>query len=65
MIEDDDKTKKQVEADDDFDFEQPELKIRWSQAAMFIVDDLNSLCKTLGDANLVSALNLATRRFEA
>ena len=35
-------TKKQAEADDVFDTEQPELKICSSQAALSIVDDLNS-----------------------
>ena len=64
MIEDDDETQKQAEADDDFHIKQPELKIRSSQAALYIVDDLSSFCETLGHANLVSALNLVTRRLE-
>ena len=63
-IEGDDETEKQVETDDDFDIERPELKIRSSQAALSIVDDLNNFCETLGDANLVSALSLVKRRLE-
>ena len=63
-IEEDDETEKQAEADDDFDIEQPELKIRSSQAALSIADDLNNFCETLGDAELVSALSLVTRRLE-
>ena len=63
-IEGDDKTEKQAEAHDDFDIERPELKIRSSQAALSIVDDLNNFCETLGDADLVSALSLVTRRLE-
>ena len=51
MIEDDDEMEKQLDADDDFDFEQPELKIWSYQAALSIVDDLNSFCKTLGDVD--------------
>ena len=47
MIEGDDETEKQAEADDDFDMERPELKIRSSQAALSIVDDLNNFCETL------------------
>ena len=35
-----------------------------SQAALSIVDDLNSFCKILGDTDLVSESNLVTRRFE-
>ena len=60
----DDETEKQAEADDDFDIERPELKIRSSQAALSIADDLNNSCETLGDADLVSALRLVTRRLE-
>ena len=56
----DDETEKQAEADDDFDIERPELKIRSSQAALSIADDLNNFCETLGDAELVSALSLVT-----
>ena len=63
-IEGDDETEKQAEADDDFDIERPELKIRSSQAALSIVDDLNNFCETLGDADLVSALSLVTRPLE-
>ena len=63
-IEGDDETEKQAEADDDFDIERPELKIRSSQAALSIVDDLNNFCETLGDADLVSALSLVTRQLE-
>ena len=63
-IEGDDETEKQAEADEDFDIERPELKIQSSQAALFIVDDLNNFCKTLDDADLVSALSLVTQRFE-
>ena len=51
VTEDDDEMGKQVDADDDFDFEQPELKIWSYQAALSIVDDLHSFCKTLGDAD--------------
>ena len=61
-IEEDDETEKQAEAD--FDIERPELKIRSSQAALSIADDLNNFCETLGDAELVSALSLVTRRLE-
>ena len=50
--------------DDDFDIERPELKIRSSQAALSIADDLNNFCETLGDVELVSALSLVTRRLE-
>ena len=57
-IEEDDETEKQDEADCDFDIEPPELKIRSGQAALSIADDLNNFCKTLGDAELVSAMNL-------
>ena len=46
------------------DIERPELKIRSSQAALSIADDLNNFCETLGDAELVSALSLVTRRIE-
>ena len=63
-IEGDDETEKQAEADDDFDIERPELKIRSGQAALSIVDDLNNFCETLGDADLVSALSLVTRWLE-
>ena len=63
-IEGDDETEKQAEADDDFDIERPELKIRSSQAALSIADDLNNSCETLGYADLVSALRLVTRRLE-
>ena len=60
----DDETEKQAEAEDDFDIERPELKIRSSQTALSIVDDLNNSCETLGDADLVSALRLVTRRLK-
>ena len=60
----DGETEKQAEADDDFDIERPKLKIRSSQSALSIVDDLNNFCETLGDADLVSALSLVTRRLE-
>ena len=60
VIEDDDKKGKQTEADDDFDNEQPELKIQSTKAALSMVDNLNSFCQTLGDANIISALNLDT-----
>ena len=60
VIEDDDKTGKQTEADDDFDSKQPELKIQSTEAALSMVDNLNSFCQTLGDANIISALNLDT-----
>ena len=63
-IQGDDVTEKQAEADDDFDIERPELKIRSSQAALSIVDDLNNFCETLGDADLVSALSLVTEQLE-
>ena len=63
-IEGDDETERQAEAHDNFDIEQPELKIQSSQAALSIVDDLNNFCKTLGDADLVSALSLVTQRLE-
>ena len=63
-IEEGDETEKQAEADDDFDIERPELKIRSSQAALSIADDLNNFCETLGDAELVSVLSLVTRRLE-
>ena len=63
-IEEDDETEKQAEADDDFDIERPELKIRSSQAALSIPDDLNNFCETLGDAELVSAMSLVTRRLK-
>ena len=64
MIQYHDETKKQAEADNVFDTEQPELKICSSQAALSIVDDLNSFWETLGDTNLISALNLVTWRLE-
>ena len=63
-IEEDGETEKQVEADDDFDIERLELKIRSSQAALSIANDLNNFCETLCDAELVSALSLVTRRLE-
>ena len=63
-IQGDYETEKQAEADDDFDIEPPELKIRSSQAALSIVDDLKNFCKTLGDADLVSALGLVPERLE-
>ena len=64
-IEENDETEKQAEADGDFDIERPELKIRSSQAALSIADDLNNFCEKLGDAELVSAsLSLVTRRLE-
>ena len=56
VIEDDDETEKQTEAD--FDNERPVLKTRLGQAALSIEDDMNNFCETLGDADLVSALNL-------
>ena len=62
--EENDETEKQAEADDDFDIERPELKIRSSQAVLSFADDLNNFCKTLGDAELVSALSLVTRWLE-
>ena len=43
--------KKQVETKDDFDVERPGLKIQSSQAALPIVDDLNSFCKTIVGAD--------------
>ena len=43
-IEGDDDTEKQAESDNDFDIEQQELKIRSSQAALSIVDDLSNFC---------------------
>ena len=61
-IEEDDETEKQAEAD--FDIERPELKIRSSQTALSIANDLNNFCETLGDAELVSALSLVIRRLE-
>ena len=64
VIQDDDETEKRVEADDDFNIEQLELKIWSSQAVFSNVDNLNSFCETLGNAYLVSALNLITRRLE-
>ena len=63
-IEGDDETEKQAEADNDFDIERQELKIRSSQAALSIVDDLSNFCETLGDADLVNASSLVTRRLE-
>ena len=63
-IEEDDEIEKQAEADGDFDIERPEFKIRSSQAALSIADDLDNFCETLGDAELVSALSLVTRRLE-
>lgn len=44
--------------------EQPNLKLRSSQAALSIKDDLSSFYETLGDADQVSAMNPATRRLE-
>ena len=64
MIEGDGETEKQAEPDDDFDIEQPELKIQSSLAALSISVDLNNFCKTLGDAYLVSALSLVTRQLQ-
>ena len=58
MIEDDDKTEEQAEA------ELKNRKSSSSQAAWSIADDQNSFCKTLGDANLVNASNLVTRQCE-
>ena len=63
-IEGDDETEKETEADNDFDIERPELKIRSGQAALSTVDDLNNFCETLGDADLVSGLSLVTQRLE-
>ena len=45
-----------------FDIEQGELKKQSSQTALYVVDDLNSFSNTLDVADLVSALNLVTRR---
>ena len=59
-IEGDDETEKQAEADENFDIERQELKIRSFQAALSIVDDLNNFSEPLGDADLVSALSLVT-----
>ena len=39
-------------------------KNKLSQAALSIVDDLNSFCETLVDTDLASASNLVIRRFE-
>ena len=64
-IEGDDEIETPGEVEDDFDIERPELKIKSSQAALSIVDDLNNFCETLGDADLASALNLVTIRLEA
>ena len=64
VIEDDGEAKKRAEAKDDFDIEPQELKIRSSQVALSIVNNLNSFCKTLGDADLANAFNLVTRRLE-
>ena len=44
--------------------EQPDLKLRSSQGALSIIDDLNSFYETLGDADQVSAMNPATRQLE-
>ena len=60
VIKDDGETKKKAEADDDFEIDQPELKIRSSQAALSTADDRNSFCEILGDVNLVSVLHLVT-----
>ena len=40
------------------------MKIQSSQGTLPIVDKLNSFCKTLVDAVLVSAMNLVTQRLE-
>ena len=58
VIEDDEQTVKQAEPHEDFDTEQPELKIRSNHTALSTADDLKSFCKTWVDA--VSALNLVT-----
>ena len=55
---------KQVEAKDDVDIERLGLKIQSSQAALSIVDDLNSFCKILGGADSERALNFVTRCLE-
>ena len=61
VIEDDDETNKQAKAK----LKNKEKQKRRSfQAALSIVDDQNSFNETLDDANLVSASNLVTRRFE-
>ena len=39
-------------------------KNKLSQAALSIVDDLNSFCETLVNTDLASASNLVIRRFE-
>ena len=49
-----------AEADDDFGIERLELKIRSSQAALSIVDDLSSFSETLGHAVLASESNHAS-----
>ena len=56
--EDDGETEREAEADDYFDIERPELKIRSIHAFLSIADDLNSFCEVIGDADLVSVLNL-------
>lgn len=58
LIQDDDETENQTEADDDFHIEQQELKMQSSQTVLSIIDNLNTFCKIFGDAELVSALNL-------
>ena len=50
------RTEKQAETDGDFDIEQPELEITVKPNCLtYSVDDLNSICKTLGNADVVSA----------
>ena len=57
-------TEKETDVNDDFDIERPELKIKSNQAALSVVDDLNSFCETLGDDDLNSALNQVVQRLE-
>ena len=64
VIEDDDETEKEAEADGNFDIEWPELILWSSHAALTLIDDLNSFCGKLGDVDLVSALNLVTQWLE-
>lgn len=50
------RTEKQAETNGDFDIEQPELEITVKPNCLtYSVDDLNSICKTLGNADVVSA----------
>ena len=59
VIEVDDKIEKQAEAE--LKNKEKQKKTSSSQPALSTVDDQNSFCET-GDADLVSALNLVTRR---